>query len=169
MLQVFQAEESGATFEARGYTAWDMSSPAFLRKNGLGITLCIPSAFISYTGEALDKKTPLLRSIRAVNNSSMRLLKLIGNTTSRKVHANCGPEQEYFCIDKDYYLLRQDLVLTGRTLLGAAPAKGQELEDQYFGSIKERIQSFMHDFDEELFKLGIPAKTRHNEVAPSQF
>ena len=158
-----------ATFEARGYTAWDMSSPAFLRKNGLGITLCIPSAFISYTGEALDKKTPLLRSIRAVNNSSMRLLKLIGNTTSRKVHANCGPEQEYFCIDKDYYLLRQDLVLTGRTLLGAAPAKGQELEDQYFGSIKERIQSFMHDFDEELFRLGIPAKTRHNEVAPSQF
>lgn len=158
-----------ATFEARGYTAWDMSSPAFLRKNGLGITLCIPSAFISYTGEALDKKTPLLRSVRAVNNSAMRLLKLIGNTTSKKVHANCGPEQEYFCIDKEYYMQRQDLVLTGRTLLGAAPAKGQELEDQYFGSIKERIQSFMHDFDEELFKLGIPAKTRHNEVAPSQF
>ncbi len=158
-----------ATFEARGYTAWDMSSPAFLRKNGLGITLCIPSAFISYTGEALDKKTPLLRSIRAVNSSAMRLLKLIGNTTSKKVHANCGPEQEYFCIDREYYMQRQDLVLTGRTLLGAAPAKGQELEDQYFGTIKERIQSFMHEFDEELFKLGIPAKTRHNEVAPSQF
>lgn len=158
-----------ATFEARGYTAWDMSSPAFLRKNGLGITLCIPSAFISYTGEALDKKTPLLRSVRAVNNSAMRLLKLIGNTTSRKVHPNCGPEQEYFCIDKEYYMQRQDLVLTGRTLFGAAPAKGQELEDQYFGSIKERVQSFMHDFDEELFRLGIPAKTRHNEVAPSQF
>ncbi len=158
-----------ATFEARGYTAWDMSSPAFLRKNGLGVTLCIPTAFISYTGEALDKKTPLLRSGRAVNNSAMRLLKLIGNTTSKKVHANLGPEQEYFCIDKDFYLQRQDLVLTGRTLLGAAPAKGQELEDQYFGSIKERIQSFMHEFDEELFKLGIPAKTRHNEVAPSQF
>jgi len=158
-----------ATFEARGYTAWDMSSPAFLRKNGSAITLCIPSAFISYTGEALDKKTPLLRSIRAVNHSAMRLLKLIGNTTSKKVFANCGPEQEYFCIDREYFLHRQDLVLTGRTLLGAAPAKGQELEDQYFGSIKERIQSFMHELDEELFKLGIPAKTRHNEVAPAQF
>jgi len=158
-----------ATFEARGYTAWDMSSPAFLRKNGLGITLCIPSAFISYTGEALDKKTPLLRSQRAVNSSAMRMLKLLGNTTSKKVHANLGPEQEYFCIDKEYYIQRQDLVLTGRTLMGAAPAKGQELDDQYFGSIKERIQSFMHEFDEELFKLGIPAKTRHNEVAPSQF
>ncbi|HOP63164.1 MAG TPA: glutamine synthetase III [Spirochaetota bacterium] len=158
-----------ATFEARGYTAWDMSSPAFLRKNGLGITLCIPSAFISYTGEALDKKTPLLRSQRAINSSAMRMLKLLGNTTSKKVHANLGPEQEYFCIDKEYYIQRQDLVLTGRTLMGAAPAKGQELDDQYFGSIKERIQSFMHEFDEELFKLGIPAKTRHNEVAPSQF
>ena len=158
-----------ATFEARGYTAWDMSSPAFLRKNGSAITLCIPSAFISYTGEALDKKTPLLRSIRAVNHSAMRLLKLIGNTTSKKVFANCGPEQEYFCIDREYFLHRQDLVLTGRTLLGAAPAKGQELEDQYFGSIKERIQSFIHELDEELFKLGIPAKTRHNEVAPAQF
>ncbi len=158
-----------ATFEARGYTAWDMSSPAFLRKNGLGITLCIPSAFISYTGEALDKKTPLLRSGRAVSRSAIRLLKLIGNTTSKKVHANLGPEQEYFLLDRNYYIKRQDIVLSGRTLIGAVPAKGQELEDQYFGSIRERIQSFMHEFDEDLFKLGIPAKTRHNEVAPSQF
>lgn len=158
-----------ATFEARGYTAWDMSSPAFLRKNGLGITLCIPSAYISYNGEALDKKTPLLRSIRAVNNSAIRMLRLLGNAHSKKVVSNLGPEQEYFLIDRGFYTKRQDLILTGRTLLGAAPAKGQELEDQYFGSIKERIQSFMHDFDEELFRLGIPAKTRHNEVAPSQF
>jgi glutamine synthetase len=158
-----------ATFEARGYTAWDMSSPAFLRKNGLGITLCIPSAYISYNGEALDKKTPLLRSIKAVNNSAIRMLRLLGNSHSKKVISNLGPEQEYFLIDRGFYLKRQDLMLTGRTLLGAAPAKGQELEDQYFGSIKERIQSFMHDFDEELFRLGIPAKTRHNEVAPSQF
>jgi len=158
-----------ATFEARGYTAWDMSSPAFLRKNGLGITLCIPSVFISYTGEALDKKTPLLRSGKAVSASAIRLLRLIGNTTSKKVHANLGPEQEYFLLDRSYYVRRQDIVLSGRTLLGAPPAKGQELEDQYFGSIRERIQSFMHEFDEELFKLGIPAKTRHNEVAPSQF
>lgn len=158
-----------ATFEARGYTAWDMSSPAFLRKNGLGTTLCIPSAYISYTGEALDKKTPLLRSARAVNASSIRMLRLLGNDHSKKVVSNLGPEQEYFLIDRSFYIKRQDLILTGRTLLGAAPAKGQELEDQYFGSIKERIQSFMHDFDEELFKLGIPAKTRHNEVAPAQF
>jgi len=158
-----------ATFEARGYTAWDMSSPAFLRKNGIGTTLCIPTAFISYTGEALDKKTPLLRSIKAVNKSSIRMLRLLGNKKSKKVLTNLGPEQEYFLIDKDYYYKRKDLVLAGRTLLGAPPAKGQELEDQYFGSIKERIQSFMHDVEEELYKLGIPAKTRHNEVAPSQY
>ncbi|MBP7737399.1 MAG: glutamine synthetase III [Spirochaetes bacterium] len=158
-----------ATFEARGYTAWDMSSPAFLRKNGIGITLCIPTAFISYHGEALDKKTPLLRSVRAVNDSAMRVLKVLGNRKSKKVTSNLGPEQEYFCIDMDYFYKRQDLVLTGRTLMGAPPAKGQELEDQYFGSIKERMQSFMHDVEEELYKLGIPAKTRHNEVAPAQF
>ncbi len=158
-----------ATFEARGYTAWDMSSPAFLRKNGIGITLCIPSAFISYHGEALDKKTPLLRSIRAVNDSALRVLRLLGNRKSKKIISNLGPEQEYFCIDMDYFYKRQDLVLTGRTLVGAPPAKGQELEDQYFGSIKERMQSFMHDVEEELYKLGIPAKTRHNEVAPAQF
>jgi glutamine synthetase len=158
-----------ATFEARGYTAWDMSSPAFLRKNGSGATLCIPTAFISYTGEALDKKTPLLRSISAVNKSALRILRLLGNRKSKKVISNLGPEQEYFLIDQDYFYKRQDLVLTGRTLIGAPPAKGQELEDQYFGSIKERIQVYMHDIERELYKLGIPAKTRHNEVAPSQF
>jgi glutamine synthetase len=158
-----------ATFEARGYTVWDVASPAFIRRNGIATTLCIPTAFISYTGEALDKKTPLLRSIKAVNDSAVRMLKLLGNGESNKVFATLGPEQEYFCIDMDYYYKRQDLVLTGRTLIGAPPAKGQELEDQYFGSIRERIQSFMHDVEEELYKLGIPAKTRHNEVAPSQF
>ncbi len=158
-----------ATFEARGYTAWDMSSPAFLRKNGSGATLCIPTAFISYTGEALDKKTPLLRSISAVNKSALRILKLLGNRKSKKIVSNLGPEQEYFLIDKDYFYKRQDLVLTGRTLIGAPPAKGQELEDQYFGTIKDRIQIYMHDIEKELYKLGIPAKTRHNEVAPSQF
>ncbi|PKL38138.1 MAG: glutamine synthetase type III [Spirochaetae bacterium HGW-Spirochaetae-1] len=158
-----------ATFEARGYTAWDMTSPAFLRMNGIGTTLCIPTAFISYTGEALDKKTPLLRSVRAVNNSAMRVLRLLGNNTSKKITSSIGPEQEYFLIDKDYFFKRQDLVLAGRTVIGAPPAKGQELEDQYFGSIKERVQSYMHDVEEALFRLGIPAKTRHNEVAPSQF
>ena len=158
-----------ATFEARGYTAWDMSSPAFLRKNGIGTTLSIPTAFISYTGEALDKKTPLLRSIRAVNKSALRMLGLLGHTASTKIISNAGPEQEYFLIDKDYYFKRKDLVLAGRTVVGAAPAKGQELDDQYFGSIKERVQSYMHDAEEALYKLGIPAKTRHNEVAPSQF
>lgn len=158
-----------ATFEARGYTAWDMSSPAFLMKKGLGITFCIPSVFISYTGEALDKKTPLLRSNRSINDSAFKVLKILGNKTSKKIQANLGAEQEYFLIDQSFYYNRQDLVLSGRTLLGASPAKGQELEDQYFGSIKERVQSFMHDLDQDLYKLGIPSKTRHNEVAPSQF
>jgi len=158
-----------ATFEARGYTAWDMSSPAFIKRNGISTTLCIPTAFISYTGQVLDKKTPLLRSIRALNNSAVNMLKLLGAKNVKKVHSNLGPEQEYFLIDMDYYYKRQDLVLGGRTVIGAPPAKGQELEDQYFGSIKERISSYMHDVEEELFKLGIPAKTRHNEVAPSQY
>jgi len=158
-----------ATFEARGYTAWDMSSPAFIKRNGISTTLCIPTVFISYTGQALDKKTPLLRSIRALNNSAVNMLKLLGAKNVTKVHSNLGPEQEYFLIDMDYYYKRQDLVLGGRTVVGAPPAKGQELEDQYFGSIKERISSYMHDVEEELFKLGIPAKTRHNEVAPSQY
>jgi len=158
-----------ATFEARGYTAWDISSPAFIKRNGISTTLCIPTVFISYTGQALDKKTPLLRSIRALNKSATAMLKLLGAKNVKKVYSNLGPEREYFLIDMDYYYKRQDLVLSGRTLVGAPPAKGQELEDQYFGSIKERVSSFMHDAEEELFKLGIPAKTRHNEVAPSQY
>jgi glutamine synthetase len=158
-----------ATFEARGYTAWDMSSPAFIKRNGISTTLCIPTAFISYTGEALDKKTPLLRSSRAVSKSAVNMLKLLGAKNVKKVYSNLGPEQEYFLIDMDYFFKRQDLVLGGRTVVGAPPAKGQELEDQYFGSIKERVSSYMHDVEEELFKLGVPAKTRHNEVAPSQF
>lgn len=158
-----------ATFEARGYTAWDMSSPAFIRRNGISTTLCIPTAFISFTGEALDKKTPLLRSNKAVSISAINMLKILGNKNVKKVVANLGPEQEYFLIDMDYFFKRQDLVLSGRTVVGAPPAKGQELEDQYFGSIRERISSYMHDVEEELFKLGVPAKTRHNEVAPSQF
>ena len=158
-----------STFEARGYTAWDPTSPAFIIRNGLGTTLCIPTIFISYTGEALDKKTPLLRSIGAIDKSAVNMLRLLGNQESQKVFATLGPEQEYFLVDQDYYFKRQDLVLSGRSLLGALPPKGQQLEDQYFGSIKERILSFMHDVEEELYKLGIPAKTRHNEVAPSQF
>jgi len=158
-----------ATFEARGYTAWDMSSPAFIKRNGISTTLCIPTAFISYTGQALDKKTPLLRSIRALSKSAVNMLKVLGVKNVKKVYSNLGPEQEYFLIDMDYFFKRQDLVLGGRTVVGAPPAKGQELEDQYFGSIKERVSSYMHDVEEELFKLGVPAKTRHNEVAPSQF
>ena len=158
-----------ATFEARGYTAWDISSPAFIRRNGISTTLCIPTAFISYTGEALDKKTPLLRSNKAVSKSAVNMLKILGNKDVKRVFSTLGPEQEYFLIDMDYFYKRQDLLLGGRTVVGAPPAKGQELEDQYFGSIKERISSYMHDVEEELFKLGIPAKTRHNEVAPSQF
>jgi glutamine synthetase len=158
-----------STFEARGYTAWDISSPAFILKRGIGTALCIPSVFISYSGEALDKKTPLLRSIEAINTSAINMLRVLGNRKARRVYATLGPEQEYFLIDQDYYYKRQDLLLAGRAVLGAAPPKGQELEDHYFGSIKERIFSFMHDVEEELYKLGIPAKTRHNEVAPSQY
>ncbi|MDQ5984867.1 MAG: Glutamine synthetase [Syntrophus sp. SKADARSKE-3] len=158
-----------STFEARGYTAWDISSPAFIRRNGISTTLCIPTAFISYTGEALDKKTPLLRSNKAVSKSAVNILNVLGKKDIKRVYSTLGPEQEYFLIDQDYFYKRQDLVLGGRTVVGAAPAKGQELEDQYFGSIKERISSYMHDMEEELFKLGVPAKTRHNEVAPSQF
>jgi glutamine synthetase len=158
-----------STFEARGYTAWDMSSPAFIRRNGISTTLCIPTAFISYTGEALDKKTPLLRSNKAVSKSAVSIMNLLGSKGVKRVYSTLGPEQEYFLIDADYFFKRQDLVLSGRTVVGAPPAKGQELEDQYFGSIKERIASYMHDMEEELFKLGVPAKTRHNEVAPSQF
>ena len=157
-----------ATFEARGYTAWDCTSPAFLRKDNGGITLYIPTAFCSYTGEALDKKTPLLRSAEAVGRQAMRILRLFGNTTTKKVSVSCGAEQEYFLIDRMLYNQRKDLIFTGRTLFGAPPPKGQELDDHYFGSIKERIAGFMHELNVELWKLGVPAKTQHNEVAPAQ-
>ena len=157
-----------ATFEARGYTAWDCTSPAFVRQDAAGATLCIPTAFCSYTGEALDQKTPLLRSMEALNVQSLRLLKLFGNTTSKKVTPSVGPEQEYFLIDKDAYDQREDLIYTGRTLFGAKAPKGQELDDHYFGAIKTRVAAYMKDLDEELWKLGILAKTKHNEVAPSQ-
>ena len=153
-----------ATFEARGYTAWDPTSPAFI-KDG---TLCIPTAFCSYSGEALDKKTPLLRSMDALNKEATKILKLIGNTEVDSVITTVGPEQEYFLIDKDDYKKRRDLIFTGRTLLGAPAPKGQEMEDHYFGTLKPRVSAYMKDLDEELWKLGIPAKTKHNEVAPAQ-
>ncbi|MFZ3101068.1 MAG: glutamine synthetase III [Desulfitobacteriaceae bacterium] len=158
-----------ATFEARGYTAWDCTSPAFLKEDGGILTLCIPTAFCSYTGEALDKKTPLLRSMEALNKQALRVLKLFGNTTASRVISTVGPEQEYFLIDKKFFDQRMDLVLTGRTLFGAMSPKGQELEDHYFGSIKERIAAYMKELNTELWKLGILAKTQHNEVAPAQF
>ena len=157
-----------ATFEARGYTAWDCTSPAFLKKDSLGVTLYIPTAFCSYRGEALDKKTPLLRSMQAINTQSLRILRLFGNTTSHRVVPCVGAEQEYFIVDRDKYLKRKDLIYTGRTLFGAMPPKGQELEDHYFGSIRERIAAYMNDINHELWMLGVPAKTQHNEVAPAQ-
>ncbi len=157
-----------ATFEARGYTAWDITSPAFLKESGTGVTLCIPTAFCSYTGEALDKKTPLLRSMEAVSEQALRIVRLFGNTTSTKVAASVGPEQEYFLVDKDKYLQRKDLIFSGRTLFGAPAPKGQEMEDHYFGVIRERIGAYMKDLNEELWKLGVTAKTQHNEVAPAQ-
>ena len=157
-----------STFEARGYTAWDPTSPAFIKRHSNGATLCIPTAFCAYTGEALDKKTPLLRSMQALDKSLKRLMKLFGK---EEAHTGCtlGAEQEYFLIDKKYWEKRPDLVLTGRTLFGAPSAKGQQLEDHYFGTIPDRILSFMNDVEKELWKLGIPAKTLHNEVAPAQF
>lgn len=158
-----------ATFEARGYTAWDPSSPAFIVEVDLGKTLCIPSIFISYTGEALDKKLPLLRSDDALNTAACEFLKLFGNEDVTKVMSTCGPEQEYFLIDEAYYRLRSDLQLAGRTLLGAESPKGQQLEDQYFGSIKERVLNYMNDVAVDAYKLGIPLTTRHNEVAPHQY
>ena len=157
-----------ATFEARGYTAWDCTSPAFVRQDAAGATLCIPTAFCSYTGEALDQKTPLLRSMEAIDKQSMRLLRLFGNTSSKKVTPSVGPEQEYFLVDAEKFLQRKDLIYSGRTLFGAMPPKGQEMDDHYFGTIRQRIASFMKDVNIELWKLGVSAKTQHNEVAPAQ-
>jgi glutamine synthetase len=158
-----------ATFEARGYTAWDVTSPIFLQVEPNGVTLTIPTAFVSFTGEALDHKIPLLRSQEALGTQALRVLRWFDNTTASRVFTNIGPEQEYFLVDRRLAEQRPDLVLTGRTLFGAAPPKGQELEDQYFGPIRERILAYMMDLDRELWRLGIPARTRHNEVAPCQF
>lgn len=157
-----------ATFEARGYTAWDITSPAFLKESGCGTILCIPTAFCSYTGEALDKKTPLLRSMEALSEQALRIVRLFGNTEANKVTASVGPEQEYFLVDKDLYMQRKDLMFAGRTLFGAPAPKGQEMEDHYFGVIKERVGEYMRDLNLELWKLGVTAKTQHNEVAPAQ-
>lgn len=159
-----------STFEARGYTAWDCTSPAFLKTDEAGnVTLTIPTAFYSYYGEALDKKTPLLRSMKAVSKQALRLLRVLGNTNSTRVMPTVGPEQEYFLVDKKFYLDRIDLVLAGRTIFGAPAPKGQELEDQYFGTIKDRVSDYMADLNTELWKMGITAKTQHNEVAPTQY
>ena len=157
-----------ATFEARGYTVWDCTSPAFIREDAAGAILCIPTAFCSYTGEALDQKTPLLRSMEALDTQAMRLLRLFGNTTSKKVTPSVGAEQEYFLVDSEKFLQRKDLIYTGRTLFGAMPPKGQEMDDHYFGTIRQRIASFMKDVNEELWKVGVTAKTQHNEAAPAQ-
>ncbi|MGE3174456.1 MAG: glutamine synthetase III [Planctomycetota bacterium] len=158
-----------ATFEARGYTAWDPTSPAFIRQTTNGATLCIPTAFCSWTGEALDEKTPLLRSSEALSREAVRMLRLLGDPDVSFVYPTLGCEQEYFLVDRDLYLLRPDLIATGRTLLGARPPKGQELEDHYFGSIQPRVLAFMQEVENELWKLGVPVKTRHNEVAPQQY
>lgn len=157
-----------ATFEARGYTAWDCTSPAFVRQDAAGATLCIPTAFCSYTGEALDQKTPLLRSMEAINKEALRLIRLFGNTTSKKVTPSVGAEQEYFLVDAAKFMKRKDLIYTGRTLFGAMPPKGQELDDHYFGTIRQKIAGYMKDVNEELWKLGVSSKTQHNEVAPAQ-
>ena len=157
-----------ATFEARGYTAWDITSPAFLKEDATGVILCIPTAFCSYKGEALDKKTPLLRSMEAISQQAVRIVRLFGNTEATKVVASVGPEQEYFLVDREKYLKRPDLIFAGRTLFGAPAPKGQEMEDHYFGTIRERIGAFMKDLNIELWKLGVTAKTQHNEVAPAQ-
>ena len=157
-----------ATFEARGYTTWDCTYPAFVREDAAGAILCIPTAFCSFTGEALDQKTPLLRSMEAVQTQALRILRLFGNTASQKVIPSIGAEQEYFLIDREKYLQRKDLIYTGRTLFGAMPPKGQELDDHYFGTIRQRVAGYMHQVNEELWKMGVPAKTQHNEVAPAQ-
>src|SRR4029079_14699627 len=157
-----------ATFEARGYTAWDPTSPAFILENPNGTTLCIPKAFCSWTGEALDKKAPLLRSVEVLSKHALRILRLFGSTAT-SVFTTAGPEQEYFLIDRNFYFARPDLINAGRTLFGAKPPKGQEMEDQYFGAIPERVLACMAETELELFKIGVPVKTRHNEVAPSQY
>ena len=158
-----------STFEARGYTAWDVTSPAYVMETDNGVTLCIPTVFISWTGEALDKKTPLLRSIAAMSKAATRVLKLLGHTEVAPVNSSCGAEQEYFLVDAHFAHSRPDLLLTGRTLFGRSAAKGQQFDDHYFGAIPERVQVFMQDVEERMYRLGIPAKTRHNEVAPGQF
>lgn len=158
-----------STFEARGYTAWDVTSPAYVMETDNGVTLCIPTVFISWTGEALDKKTPLLRSNSAMNKAATRMLKLLGHTEVAPVNSSCGPEQEYFLVDSHFANSRPDLLLAGRTLFGKPAAKGQQFDDHYFGAIPDRVQVFMQDVEEKMYRLGIPAKTRHNEVAPGQF
>src|ERR671936_603420 len=158
-----------ATFEARGYTAWDPTSPAFILENPNGTLLCIPTAFVSWTGEALDYKIPLLRSMEALSGAAIRALRLLGDDTAKRVFTTMGPEQEYFLIDEQFYFERPDLITTGRTLFGAKPPKGHELDDHYFGSIPERILAYMLEVERELAKLGVPTKTRHNEVAPNQY
>ena len=157
-----------ATFEARGYTTWDCTSPAFVRHDSAGGILCIPTAFCSYTGEALDQKTPLLRSMEAVNKQALRILRLFGNTTAKRVTPSVGAEQEYFLVDKEKWLKRKDLIYTGRTLFGAMPPKGQEMDDHYLGTIRQRVSAYMKEVNEECWKLGVAAKTQHNEVAPAQ-
>jgi glutamine synthetase len=158
-----------ATFEARGYTAWDPTSPAFIMRHSNGATLCVPTAFASWTGDALDNKTPLLRSLETIHNAAIRALRLFGDTESQRVESTVGAEQEYFLIDEEFFYRRPDLVMCGRTLFGARPPRGQELEDHYFGSIPDRILTYMTDAEHQLYALGIPIKTRHNEVAPGQF
>lgn len=158
-----------STFEARGYTAWDVTSPAYVMETDNGVTLCIPTVFMSWTGEALDKKIPLLRSIGAMNKSATKVLKLLGHTDVARVNSSCGAEQEYFLVDAAFANARPDLLLAGRTLFGKAPAKGQQFDDHYFGAIPERVQVFMQEVERRMYRLGIPAKTRHNEVAPGQF
>ena len=176
--QLIQGEPDGSsfptggirqTFEARGYTIWDVTSPAYLLENSNGTTLCIPTAFVSWTGEALDKKTPVLRSMQALNKQAQRILKLFGHDDGAMVSSTAGPEQEYFLIDRNFYFARPDLFTAGRTLFGAKPPKGQEFDDHYFGAIPDRVLAFMLEVERELFKLGIPVKTRHNEVAPGQY
>lgn len=176
--QLIQGEPDGSsfptggirvTFEARGYTIWDVTSPAYILENANGTTLCIPTAFVSWTGEALDKKTPVLRSMQALNTQAQRILKLFGHTDGAMVSSTAGPEQEYFLVDRNFFFARPDLLNAGRTLFGASPPKGQEFDDHYFGAIPERVLAFMLESEKELFKLGVPVKTRHNEVAPGQF